>query len=55
MRVWMLAGPFREGVGIELVDVLADLRLAKLLLLGVGRLADHFRDQEQRRWRFAAD
>ena len=41
----MLARPFRERVGIKLVDVLADLGLAKLLLLGVGRLADHFRDE----------
>ena len=44
----MFACPFREGVGIKLVDVLADLRLAKLLFLGVGRLADHFRDEGNR-------
>jgi len=39
--VLMFARPFRKRVGVELVNVLADLSLAKLLLLGVGRFSNH--------------
>ena len=44
----MFAGPFVKCVGVELMHVLADLGLAQLLLFGIGRLANHFRDEGHR-------
>jgi hypothetical protein len=48
-EIRIFPSPFLKGINVELVDVLPDLGLAKLLFFRVGRFPDHLGNQRNRR------